>query len=179
MNSLDWMLLFSQDSPNDKHTQFYPLYKYILKYSFDTQTCCICSNITAEPEKILLYRKKGRMILKLKLFVLGVGFWQSNVLVEFHHLGSKNLWNLRVRNIIEFSSFTNDEKHRRGGGVKVTIYHFSKNQNIIYLGGEVANIYYHLHWVVLSSSVWSCFDSDDVKLISEHWNISTYVLQYM
>ena len=29
-----------------------------------------------------------------------------------------------VRKIIEFSSFTNDEKHRRGGGLRVTFHYF-------------------------------------------------------
>ena len=49
--------------------------------------------------------------------------------------------------------------------------------NIINSGGEV--MYNSLHWVFdLWSSVSSCFDSDDVKLISGHCNITTNVLQY-
>ena len=45
-----------------------------------------------------------------------------------------------VRKIIEFSSFTNDEKHRRGG---VSEFHFITSQNpiMINLEGEIANIY--------------------------------------
>ena len=53
---------------------------------------------------------------------------------------------VEVRKIIEFSSFTNDEKHGRN-------FNFP--------------IYDYLHWVFdLSCLVSSCFDSDDVKLIS-------------
>ena len=63
-------------------------------------------------------------------------------------------------------------KNIEGGGASELHFITSKNPNIFNLGGEVAR------YLFFSSSVWSSFDSGNVKLISEHWNISTYGWQY-
>ena len=77
----------------------------------------------------------------------------------------------RVRKIIEFSLFTNDEKH----GSNILLLHRTQ---IWLISKEKLPICDYLHWVFdLSCLVSSCFDSDDVKLISEHWNVTTNVLQ--
>ena len=48
-----------------------------------------------------------------------------------------------VRKIIEFSSFTNDEKHRRGGGKshRVTIYHIKEPK-------------YHIEYYLMMKYAW-------------------------
>ena len=77
--------------------------------------------------------RKGSFQKKTSQKWLTVAIWLTWTIMDYHGLS-----------FFEFSSFTNYEKHRRGGGLEL---HFitSKNPNIINLEEEFANIYYHLH----------------------------------